>query len=306
MQEFEITNRKRVCSFLAQCGHESLDFTVWTENLNYSAERLAEVFEKYFPTLELSSAYARKPQAIANRVYANRMGNGNEHSGDGWKYRGRGPIQATGREMYAWLEEELGLPLLEKPDLLLDPGHGMRAAAAIFAKKKGCNALCDCLNETGEGLDLAQFDRISRRINGGNNGQADRRERYRCALKFIPNLYPVPAVSEPKPSDLAAVDQQNFEVAGEDRKPQAADQSLFDTVPFNENTRSIAQAGLKSAGRHLLRPITVLSTAVAAGEIWAWATAIVLILGLAWIIFHYRRELGRGAIRILNKLNANA
>lgn len=306
MQEFEITSRKRACAFLAQCGHESLDFTVWTENLNYSADRLGEVFEKYFPTVELASSYARKPQAIASRVYAGRMGNGDERSGDGWKYRGRGPIQATGREMYGWLENELNLPLLEKPELLLDPQHGMRAAAVIFAVKKDCNALCDRLSGTGEGLDLAQFDRISRRINGGNNGQADRRERYKRALKFIPNLQPAATVSSLGSSDLTVITkQQNLDATSEDHKPKTEDQPLFDVIPNNEDTRSLAKSGLKSAGRHLLRPITVLTTAVAAGEIWAWATAIVLIVGLAWIIFYYRRELKRGAIRILDKSKSN-
>jgi putative chitinase len=97
---YEINTPRRVAAFLAQCGHESGGWTVFEENLNYSAKGLMGIFKKYFPTEDIANQYARQPQKIANRVYANRMGNGDEASNDGWTYRGRGPIQLTGRSNY--------------------------------------------------------------------------------------------------------------------------------------------------------------------------------------------------------------
>ena len=185
MIEFKITTRTRVAAFLSQCGHESLDFSVWTENLNYSASGLLRTFGKYF-NVSTAQTYAGNPRMIANRVYANRMRNDDERSGDGWRYRGRCPIQATGKEMYEWLSEKLNLDLVNNPDLLLEPKNGLRAACAIFAVNKRCNEIADTLAGTGDAVDLARFDRTTKKINGGTNGAADRRTRYIRALKALP------------------------------------------------------------------------------------------------------------------------
>jgi putative chitinase len=100
LPKYEITSPQRVAAFLAQCGHESADFTVLKENLNYSADGLTKVFPKRFPTLDAANPYNRQPEKIANKIYADRMGNGPESSGDGYKYRGRGAIQLTGHDNY--------------------------------------------------------------------------------------------------------------------------------------------------------------------------------------------------------------
>ena len=100
LPQYNITDIARTAAFMAQCAHESGGFTMLSENLNYSAQGLMGVFKKYFPTAELANAYARQPEKIANRVYANRMGNGPEESGDGYKFRGRGLIQLTGKDNY--------------------------------------------------------------------------------------------------------------------------------------------------------------------------------------------------------------
>jgi putative chitinase len=176
MPEFEINTRLRAAAFLAQLAHESTELACWEENLNYSAKRLVEVWPKRFPTLSSAAPCARNPQALAEKVYGGRMGN--LHPGDGWKFRGRCPIQATGREMYLWLSSVLRMPLVDNPDLLLQPGPGLRAAAAIFAVRKNCNPLAD----------RGDIVQITRAINGGTNGLAERQEYYSRALEVIPKM----------------------------------------------------------------------------------------------------------------------
>lgn len=202
MREFGITSRVRVAAFLAQCGHESLDFSVWAENLNYSAAGLLKTFGKYF-SISQAETYARNPKMIASRVYANRMGNGSESSNDGWTYRGRCPIQATGKDMYRWLSEKLGIDLVANPDLLLEPRNGLRAACAIFALNKNCNKLADALSGLGDPVDTAKFDRLTKAINGGLNGAVDRRQRYRRALAALPEDF---TLEEAKPAENKPVE----------------------------------------------------------------------------------------------------
>ena len=108
LPKYEITSVGRVAAFLAQCGHESADFTVLKENLNYSADGLHKVFPKRFPTVESANPYNRNPEKIANKIYADRMGNGPESSGDGYKYRGRGAIQLTGHDNYKAFADSIG------------------------------------------------------------------------------------------------------------------------------------------------------------------------------------------------------
>lgn len=164
-ERFEITTPLRVVHFLSQCLHESGNLKYVVENLNYSAEGLLKTFPKYF-TREQANEYARKPQMIANRVYANRMGNGNEASGDGWKYRGRGFIQITGRlnyQDYAKSSFCVG-NLMTNPEWL-EASPGNLKSAMFFWWKNGCNALAD----------RDDVDALTRRINGGLNGLANRK-----------------------------------------------------------------------------------------------------------------------------------
>ncbi len=155
IDEFGIT---KVAEFLAQTAHESMGFTVLEEGLNYTAERLMAVWPRRFPDMTSALPYARNPEALANKVYGGR--NGNTEPGDGYKYRGRGLIQTTGRANYAKVEEATGLPVVEFPDLLLEPVNAARSAGAYW-RDNGLDAVDD-------------FETLTRRINGGTHGLADR------------------------------------------------------------------------------------------------------------------------------------
>ena len=163
---FKLSNNQAAHVF-GQCAHESANFTVFVENLNYSAEGLNRVFKKYFPTIASTAGYARKPEKIANKVYANRMGNGPVSSGDGWKYRGRGPIQLTGKSNYAAFAEDI-----ERPDVLTNPdivaGELAFESALWFFRKNGLLAIANT------GVTDAIITQISKKVNGGTHGLDDR------------------------------------------------------------------------------------------------------------------------------------
>lgn len=174
MARYRIDSPVRAAAFLAQVGHESRQLTVYTENLNYTdATRIAQIFKHGFDANrnarvdpeEVAEAqrYVRNPQALANRAYGGRMGNGAESSGDGWRYRGRGLIQVTGRANYRAAGQALGVDMEQSPELLEQPKYAAMSAA-WFWQEHGLNELADA----------GQFEAISRRINGGLNGQAER------------------------------------------------------------------------------------------------------------------------------------
>ena len=169
----------RRAAFLAQVLVESGELQHCDEALNYSAARLRMVWPQHFPNDEVAMRYAHNPQALANRVYANRMGNGNEDSGDGWRYRGRGLIQMTGRDNYAVIARDTGLDVLAEPDLLLEP-DGAARSAAWFWSVKGLNALADAAD--GPHAD-SEFDQITRRVNGVSYGRDDRLRYWLRALR---------------------------------------------------------------------------------------------------------------------------
>jgi putative chitinase len=173
---FEITTPARVAGFIAQCQHESLDFTVLQENLNYGAKGLRGLFGKYFPTDALALQYERKPEMIANRIYASRMANGNEASGDGWKFRGRGILQITGRDNYTRCSRELFGDdcLVENPELLRQPAYAT-LSACWFWRKNGLNQICDS----------GDIVLLSKRINGGTIGLEDRVKHWNIALDLF-------------------------------------------------------------------------------------------------------------------------
>ena len=166
MAKFEINTPLRLAHFLAQAGHESGNFRLTKENLNYSAKGLNGIFKKYFPTLEAAAAYERKPEKIANKVYANRMGNGDEASGDGAKYCGRGYIQLTGKTNYQAFFTSMKLDVNSDPALVAT--QYALASAAWFWSKNGLNKLAD-----GGATDAAVTS-ITKRVNGGTIGLDDR------------------------------------------------------------------------------------------------------------------------------------
>lgn len=180
MQECGIDTAARARAFLAQVGHESAQLNCVEENLNYSAQALRKVFPKYFRTPQEASSYAHHPERIANRVYAGRMGNGSEESGDGWKFRGRGLIQITGRDNYVAMSALMGKDLTVWPDALLMPLDACRSAA-LWWKANGLNALADKL-ATDE---RKTFEAITKRVNGGLTGIDDRWEIYQRAKAAI-------------------------------------------------------------------------------------------------------------------------
>lgn len=164
LANFQINTKMRIVYFISQMHHESGGFRFLTENLNYSAERLRQVFPKYFKTLALAQAYEHRPVKIANRVYANRLGNGNEASGDGFKYRGHGIIQLTGKANYAEIGKKIGIDLVNNPDLASSGATAWIIASQYWHDK--------ALNGFADKNDLSS---ITRKINGGLNGYHDRK-----------------------------------------------------------------------------------------------------------------------------------
>jgi putative chitinase len=163
---YKVNTLLRLSHFLAQCGHESANFRAVKENLNYSAEGLNKTFKKYFPTLESAKDYARQPERIASKVYANRMGNGNEASKDGFKYLGRGFIQLTGKANYLEFDKSVPEDIMANPELVASKYP--LASAAWFWNKNGLNEIAD------KGATDAVVKSITKRVNGGTIGLADR------------------------------------------------------------------------------------------------------------------------------------
>jgi putative chitinase len=176
MNQFSITNSFRLTHFLAQTAHESGNFRYTRENLNYSEEGLLKVFPKYFDK-NTAGIYARKPEMIANIVYELRMGNGHKNSGDGWKYRGRGYIQLTGKTNYKTFGEYIGVNLLDNPDLVATK-YPLTSAAWYFQKNKLWD-ICD------QGIHNEIVKRITYRVNGGYNGLADRLSKTNVIFNLI-------------------------------------------------------------------------------------------------------------------------
>lgn len=176
LPQFGIVTPARVAGFVSQCQHESADFTALSENLNYSDKGLVGTFKKYFPDLETAKPYARKPEKIANRVYANRMGNGAESSGDGYKFRGRGLVQLTGRSNYTQCSRDLFGDdcLVDNPDLVCEPEYAILSACWFWHKNK-LNDICD----------RGDVVLLSKRINGGTLGLADRIHHWNACIELF-------------------------------------------------------------------------------------------------------------------------
>jgi len=177
IKNFNINTPLRMSHFLAQCAHESGVFRWKVENLNYSKEALMITFRKYFPTVEVASKYARNPEMIANRAYANRMNNGDEASGDGWKYRGRGYIQLTGKDNYTRFNDHVDVDVLNNPDLVAE--RYPLLSASWFWSSNRLNSIAD----QGSTEDVVK--QITRRVNGGFNGLADRQKKFDMLYELL-------------------------------------------------------------------------------------------------------------------------
>ncbi len=167
----------RAAHFFAQTAHETGGFKLFTENLNYSADGLQKIFGKYFPG-NLEESYARNPEKIANRVYASRMGNGDEKSGDGWKFRGRGALQLTGKDNYTAFAQYLGKPeIMTNPDLVATE-FAFESAMFFFDRNK-LWTICD------RGINDAAILALTRRINGGTIGLSHRNELTKKYYEYV-------------------------------------------------------------------------------------------------------------------------
>ena len=251
MRRFEIDTPARMAAFAAQLAHESGQLQRWTENLNYRWARLRQVFPKYFTSDAQAQAFDRQPERIANRVYASRLGNGPEASGDGWRYRGRGPIQLTGRDNYRACGSAIAVDLEGDPDLLATPGPGCLAAAWFWARN-GLNALADA----------GDFVTITRRINGGLNGLAERRAFWEQAKVVfgVPVAAPAEVSAGNAAKAAAKPGQKARRTARHRRRPVRSEGSTVPRRTRASGTASTPRARRRAPARPR-RPATTLSAA---------------------------------------------
>jgi putative chitinase len=174
LPDYDINTPLRVAHFIAQCAHESGNFVFIKENLNYRADSLMKTFKRYFPTLELAQQYEKKPEKIANRVYANRMGNSDEASGDGWRYCGRGLIQLTGKDNYTFFAGSLGISVEDASEYLAT-FEGAAQSACWYWEQNNLNRFADANDVRG----------LTRAINGGYIGLEDRQKHTEHALHVL-------------------------------------------------------------------------------------------------------------------------
>lgn len=175
LTDYEINTDERIAAFISQTAHESLDWTVLEENLNYSSNGLLRIFPKYF-NQALATQYNRKPEMIANRVYANRMGNGTEESGEGYLYRGRGILQITGKNNYTEFSQFCfgNTFAVDNPDVVLEKEYALRSACWYWTKNK--------LNNYADNIDIQG---LTKRINGGLIGLDDRISKYNGIIETL-------------------------------------------------------------------------------------------------------------------------
>lgn len=178
MDRFGINTPLRAAAFLAQIAHESNELNSLTENLNYSADRLMKVWPKRFPTMDVANVYAKNPEKLANYIYADRMGNGNEASGEGWKFRGRGLIQLTGKTNYSSASKLVDFDFISNPDVVAQPEYAALTSAS-FWKSNGLNELADSPDQENA------FVAITKKINGGTVGLDERKQYWHKAKSAL-------------------------------------------------------------------------------------------------------------------------
>lgn len=177
IETFQINTPLRLCHFLAQCGHESAGFKIVNENLNYSTKGLLTIFKKYFPTEAMAREYERKPEKIANLVYGNRMGNGPVESGEGYKYRGRGFIQLTGKINYTAFDKVVSEDIVSNPDLVATKYPLL--SAAWYWNSRSLNSVAD------KGESEVVVAEVTRKVNGGTIGLDDRIKHFKEYLELL-------------------------------------------------------------------------------------------------------------------------
>lgn len=251
----------RAAHFFAQTAHETGGFTAFTENLNYSADGLTKIFKKYFPTLVNAQPYARNPQKIANRVYAGRMGNGPESSGDGWRYRGRGALQLTGKDNYAAFAKFIGRPdVMSNPDLVA--GELAFESALFFFEKNKLWSICD------QGVTDSAILALTKKVNGGTHGLADRSEKTKKYFMWTAGATPV--VSAPVVVTVAAIKpivaispdmylSPHFKLI-EFIKSETATRKRIDNTPSPvhfENLKKVCQKILEPVRNHFAKPVRI-------------------------------------------------
>lgn len=243
--QYDITSTQRIAAFIAQCGHESGGWRTFSENLNYSEKALNVVFPKYFVRADRGAwGYARQPEKIANVVYAGRMGNGSIESGDGWEFRGRGPIQLTGRDNYEAFSEDMGIwDLLDYPDLVSEDKEIALLSALWFWNRNNLNDFADTGDIRG----------MTRRINGGYNGLEDRIQHYHEVLGILGQ--DAPELEECFEDD----DEPDFEHPGTLRRGSRGDGvrmiqeilGLFPDGVFGQGTERAIKTWQRSVGLYV-------------------------------------------------------
>ena len=247
----------RAAHFFAQTAHETGGFKAFSENLNYSTKGLRGIFGKYFPSDAIASQYERKPEKIANRVYASRMGNGPESSGDGWRYRGRGALQLTGKDNYKAFADYCKRPdVMSNPDLVAT--ELAFESAMFFFERNKLWAICD------QGVTDAAILSITKKINGGTHGLADRSEKTKKYIGWATSATPAPAVvAAPKAAPAAVTaDMQLSEHFNlkEFTKSETAIRKRIDNTPGPEhaqNLKIVCEKILEPVRKHFGKPVRI-------------------------------------------------
>ena len=251
----------RAAHFFAQTAHETGGFKAFSENLNYNAAGLMGIFKKYFPDMATANRYARQPEKIANRVYASRMGNGPEASGDGWRYRGRGALQLTGRDNYAAFAKYCNRPdVMSNPDIVAT--ELAFESAMFFFERNKLWAICD------QGINDKAILALTKKINGGTHGLADRSEKTKKYFMWTAGAAPVVAVSAPQttapsaPSLSVTPDMQlspHFKL-NEFTKSDTAIRKRIDNTPgptHASNLKKVCEKILEPVRNHFGKPVRI-------------------------------------------------
>ena len=255
---------ERAAHFFAQTAHESGNFKAFSENLNYGAKGLMGIFKKYFPDAATAAKYERKPEKIANRVYASRMGNGDEASGDGWKFRGRGALQLTGKSNYQAFASYLNKPeIMTNPDLVAN--EYAFESALYFFEKNGLWKICD------QGVSDATILSLTKKINGGTHGLADRADKtkkYHAMVKgSAPAVAAKPAAAPVKAAAPVAVSKVNPDMQlsehfnlREFTKSETAIRKRIDNTPSAQhanNLKIVCEKILEPVRKHFGKPVRI-------------------------------------------------